>query len=197
MDSIKKNVEITDPKVGNKDNDKGLGKRHKNEVNFLAEKLPKGKRNVLDLGCREGLFLEKLSKSIKWESLSGMDISEKAINYLLEKNKHISTYVGDVHHLSFKDESFNLVTCLHTLEHCDNPSQVMREIYRVLEPGGYCLVEVPIEKTDKPRTTVGHFSVFSRRIELQDLMEEFFTVMEVRDNPHRTKEWFMCLGKKE
>jgi len=48
--------------------------------------------------------------------------------------------VANSHELPFKDESFDCVTCVETLEHDDNPFKTLEEIYRVLKPGGKAIV---------------------------------------------------------
>ncbi len=197
MESIKKNIEITDKKIGGKGKDKGLEKRHNNNIQMIRNNLPlKRKYDILDLGCREGLFLDRISKNIKWNSLVGMDVSEKAVNYLNSNYRDIIGYTGDIHNLPFEDESFNLVTCLHTLEHCEDPHRVLSEIYRVMKNKGRCLVEVPTENKEKPRTTVGHFSIFRNKDDLLEAMGNYFSILDSGWNPHPRKTWCMCLGRK-
>jgi SAM-dependent methyltransferase len=49
---------------------------------------------------------------------------------------------GDAHRLPFPDERFEVVYCRYVLEHVAAPKQVLREVYRVLKPGGKtCLQE--------------------------------------------------------
>jgi SAM-dependent methyltransferase len=51
--------------------------------------------------------------------------------------------VGDIHHLPIDDDSFDCVFCTGTLEHVPNPWQAIREINRVLKPGGLVHIDVP------------------------------------------------------
>lgn len=51
--------------------------------------------------------------------------------------------IGDGHFLPFKAESFQKVIIQEVLEHVNNPSQVIREIHRVLKPGGVVFCDVP------------------------------------------------------
>ncbi len=50
----------------------------------------------------------------------------------------------DLTDLDFADESFDAALCLHVLEHVPDDRTAMKELHRVLRPGGWCLVEVPL-----------------------------------------------------
>jgi len=43
----------------------------------------------------------------------------------------------------FQDNSFELVEASHILEHLDRPFEVMKELHRILKPGGRLLIRVP------------------------------------------------------
>lgn len=51
----------------------------------------------------------------------------------------------DIQNLSFPDDYFDVVVCIHVLEHIDNDRAAMSEIYRILKPGGVALLDVPID----------------------------------------------------
>ena len=51
--------------------------------------------------------------------------------------------VGDIHALPFPDNSQPAIACESILEHVEDPIRAMKEMYRVLEPGGYLYVYVP------------------------------------------------------
>lgn len=52
-------------------------------------------------------------------------------------------YVGTVERTGLHDAAFDLVLCTQVLEHCDAPWEAVREIRRILRPGGHLLVSVP------------------------------------------------------
>ncbi len=58
----------------------------------------------------------------------------------------------DIGDLLFKDDVFDCVICSHVLEHIPDDRKAMREIRRVLRPGGFALVLVPILGTPDGKT---------------------------------------------
>lgn len=51
--------------------------------------------------------------------------------------------VLDLRDLDLPDASFDLVLCLHVLEHVDDDARALRELRRVLRPGGTAILQVP------------------------------------------------------
>ena len=83
-------------------------------VRKLATLIPDGTRNLLDVGCGNGLFLEHLKKEYptRFSLLVGLDRSKAAI-----RNIDCETTLGSVGHLPFADMEFDTVTCMEVLEH--------------------------------------------------------------------------------
>lgn len=109
---------------------------------FLARYLPKKPaRKILDAGCGTGgmlLFLKKYGEAY------GIDISSYAIS-LCKKRGLANMTVGSVEKLPYLSGFFDVVTCLDVLYHrqVKNDEKTLREIYRVLRPGGLLLIRVP------------------------------------------------------
>ena len=55
----------------------------------------------------------------------------------------------DLSQLPFRDGAFDSIICIHVLEHVDDDRAAIGEMYRVLEPGGWALISVPI-RLDQP-----------------------------------------------
>ncbi|HEX5167897.1 MAG TPA: class I SAM-dependent methyltransferase [Cyclobacteriaceae bacterium] len=49
----------------------------------------------------------------------------------------------DIHSIPFGSDTFDVVLCNHVLEHVDDDIKAMREIHRVLKPGGFSIMQVP------------------------------------------------------
>jgi len=95
-------------------------------------------KNVLDVGCGDGLMLEILkSKGIK---CAGIDISDIAVEKC--KNKGLDVRLVDFSDstLPYQDESFDLIIFSDVLEHMYNPKNILFEAKRVARS---ILISVP------------------------------------------------------
>jgi SAM-dependent methyltransferase len=116
---------------------------------------------VLDVGCQKGEFLERMRQR-GWEVV-GVEFSSKPPN----------TFGLPIHYTVLKDapldpRSFDLITLWAVLEHVHDPVAVLKEVKRLLKPGGRALVLVPnfdsipgrfLRHDDVPR----HLLMFTRR----------------------------------
>jgi SAM-dependent methyltransferase len=71
----------------------------------------------------------------------------------------------DLTELNFQDNSFDLISCNHVLEHIPNDIKAMNEIYRTLVPGGKAFVQVPI--SHKLSETHEDFSITTEKERLE------------------------------
>ncbi len=53
----------------------------------------------------------------------------------------------DLHDIPLEDNRFDVVFCNHVLEHVDDAMQCMKELYRVMKPGGFGIMQVPQDFT--------------------------------------------------
>lgn len=51
----------------------------------------------------------------------------------------------DITNIPLADNSFDVILCNHVLEHVPNDVQAMRELYRVLKPNGWAILQVPLD----------------------------------------------------
>ncbi len=49
----------------------------------------------------------------------------------------------DLHQIPFSEHTFDVIFCNHVMEHVDDDLQCMRELYRVLKPGGWAIIQSP------------------------------------------------------
>jgi len=86
----------------------------------------------LDVGCNVGY----LSGMVGGERYIGLDV----VCYG-KKPKYF--VLGDAHHLPFKDETFDFVSMIETIEHLSDPHCALQEVKRVLKPDGRLFMQCP------------------------------------------------------
>ena len=80
------------------------------------------------------------------EPLASLFTSYKNIEYLsADLDPKLAMIKQDLTNLTFEDNSFDIVFCSHVLEYIDDDIKAMREIYRVLKPAGFAILQVPIK----------------------------------------------------
>src|SRR6056297_890629 len=66
------------------------------------------------------------------------------LNYTTtDLNSPLADIKADICNLPFKDDSFDVILCNHVLEHIPNDTQAIKELYRVLKPGGWGIFQIP------------------------------------------------------
>lgn len=95
---------------------------------------------VLDAGCGEGEVARRVASSTG-ASVVGIDPLEQSVEIATARserspNDRVTFEIGDYHDLQFDDSSFDAVYTMETLVHSSDVSQALREIFRVLKPGG-------------------------------------------------------------
>lgn len=88
---------------------------------------------VLDAGCGNGRYLRALAERPVW--VAGCDLSPG----MLRASGHPSVACADVTALPFRDAAFDVVLAAHMLYHVPDRAAAVRELRRVLAPGGVCI----------------------------------------------------------
>ena len=108
-------------------------------VEDICSTLEKRPPHILDVGCGTGANLELLAR---YGEAEGVDVSPEALAFCRERGLQ-NVRQGEAEHLPYADASFDLVTGLDVVEHLDDDVAGLREIRRVLRPGGRALLFVP------------------------------------------------------
>jgi ubiquinone/menaquinone biosynthesis C-methylase UbiE len=97
-------------------------------------------KTLLDVGCGAGTFLD-LVRQDGW-SINGTEVSAYASDYA-SRRLNTDIYHGELVPAGFEEDTFDVVTMWHVLEHVEDPMAYLLEIKRVLKPQGLLVLAVP------------------------------------------------------
>lgn len=101
-------------------------------------------RDILEVGCGRGGGSEWISRTQKVRSMTGLDLSDRAIALCREihKGSNLKYLQGDAEKLPFPEASFDIVINIESCHHYPSAPTFLREVTRVLKPGGYfCIAD--------------------------------------------------------
>lgn len=107
------------------------------------QRLTPGVASYADVGCGGGSITRRIADAIKPVHAVGYDSNSELITAAARFFPEISFRVWDLTQKSFFDESFDLVTCLETIEHVENYQAALANLLRITS--GTLLITVPIE----------------------------------------------------
>lgn len=118
--------------------------RQKRILQYLDDlQLQKGSK-ILELGYAAGMAAVEVLK--RGFNISGVDISERFRKLATKNCQQIRTdatfdfRVGNAEKLDFPNDHFDCVIELAVLHYLENPLDCMKEVHRVLKPGGYFML---------------------------------------------------------
>lgn len=128
------------------------------------ESLTPGRR-LLEVGCAAGAVLE--AAAARGWTVQGIEYSEDAVG---EARAHgVPVSVGGLEDAVFPDAAFDVVFMGDVLEHVPDPATVLREVVRVLAPGGVLALRGPLTTNSLARRLgLGLMDAFGRRLALRE-----------------------------
>ena len=131
---------------------KGMWVRLRRAIDWCVKHVPEDARgSLLDVGSRDGMSLELYAKK-GFREVEGLEYSRKAAEHARKMGRNVKT--GDMRHLPHADATFDVVSTIHCLEHVPKAADAIKELFRVLKPGGYLIAVVPMEGTS---TDIAHY----------------------------------------
>jgi len=100
---------------------------------------------LLELGCGQGHILRHLveQKLLPEENIHAIDQSTTAVEFVKERLPRAHLSVGDIYGLEFASDTFEACLLMETIEHLEEPMPALREIHRVIAPGGLLYLSFP------------------------------------------------------
>lgn len=93
-----------------------------------------GKGRLLDVGCGTG-FMLRLAADV-FQQVDGVDITPEMMARIPDLGPHVRTQLAEAEHLPFADATFDVVTAYSVFDHLVDYRVTIKEIFRVLKPGG-------------------------------------------------------------
>lgn len=138
-------------------------------------------RKILDIGCGTGYLTRKLAHHFEDAEVVGIDIAPGMIDVAKkgENSTNLVFVLGDGEKLSFGNKVFDLLVSNASLQWMDF-SQVLKEVKRVLSPGGKFLFNTFGPATLKELKELGlRVNAFLSKEELASLTEKEFTASHI------------------
>jgi len=110
--------------------------RDRQTLSFIGDE-----KDILDVGCGEGITLEKLVQKFPNRNVVGIDYSPEKVSTC--KQHQLPARQGDACGLEFADQSMDCCLFLEVVEHLPDPLKALHEIHRVLRIGGLLLLIFP------------------------------------------------------
>ena len=95
---------------------------------------------VLDVGCGDGFFTAQILQRFNLKNVYGLDISSKAVDLARLKHPEIKFQQGALNHIPEETNSIDSVTMIEVIEHLVDIEGTLKELFRVMKPGGILLI---------------------------------------------------------
>ena len=96
---------------------------------------------ILDLGCGNGKFLERVQSKGQYE-IHGIEMPGRSA-MRAEKVKGLHLKLGQLQAGDYTENTFDAITLNHVFEHLTEPAETLQNIYKILKPSGVLLIAIP------------------------------------------------------
>lgn len=161
---------------------------------------------ILDIGCGGGRTLNRMAEYIRTGHLTGVDYSatsvemSKEMNSSLIKIGKLDVISASVESLPFCDDSFDKIITVESFYFWPNPSENLREVFRVLKPGGKFLLVAEIYDTDvlsdKQKECIIKYNLFNPTLSDFDFLLRDAGFSDVKVFTKEDTTWICAKGRK-
>jgi ubiquinone/menaquinone biosynthesis C-methylase UbiE len=168
----------------------GVGALFRKRINLGLEMLPPRRfGRALEVGYGSGGLLLTLAKGV--DDLHGLDLDaepKSVAEMLAARGHHANLLQGTVHQLPYADGHFDLIVCFSVFEHLKDYNTALREVRRVLRPGGLFLLGMPAVNRlmSMMFEAIGHSTIDDIHITTPRMIRQAFApsgFRVVRENP--------------
>lgn len=166
---------------------------------------------MLDVGCGEGRHIFGIMQDYPLMKCIGLDMDNESLEKAEEDYEYFKSISeagaqflkGSAYSLPFPDESIDLIVCSEVLEHLHEYNDAVKEIHRVLKPGGKFYASVPATWPEKicwklskeyQNQPGGHLRIFSQSGLISEIKESGFKFLssEKFHSIHSPYWWLRC-----
>lgn len=162
------------------------------------EDLQKGDK-VLEVGCGAGQFIRSIKGFRQELECYGSDISKKALDIAKQSSDGVLYLEQNDEKLPYADKFFSSIVIFDVLEHVYDPAELLKEVNRVLKPGGILYAFVPCEDdilsiwrlfrffnigAGLTKKFAGHIQFFSRRSLFSLIKKAGFKINKISYSEH-------------
>ena len=139
---------------------------------FVREFLGHDLGRVADIGCGPGVFTRYLCRNAKYVFAADVDHASLRRTFTRHaREKNLAPLVMRVNQLPIRDAFLDTVLFLEVLEHLEDDAGALREIARILRPGGNLIISVPVPPGEIDADEFGHKREGYTRADLLRLLE--------------------------
>jgi SAM-dependent methyltransferase len=140
---------------------------------FVYEFLGSDLGRIADIGCGPGVFIRYACRHARFVFAADVDRESLRRTYARHAGeKNLAPVVMRVDQLPFRDASLDTVLFLEVLEHLSDDSAALRDIGRILRPGGKLVLSVPVPPGEIDADEFGHKREGYTLPELQSLLTD-------------------------
>jgi ubiquinone/menaquinone biosynthesis C-methylase UbiE len=174
--------------------------------------------HILDVGCGGGMAVKLMSERVTTGFVAGVDYSEEMVAQAAKRNAEavlrgqVQIKVGDVGALPYADASFDKVSGIETFYFWPDPMAGLREVHRVLKPGGQITIAMEMSREAKAqksqfqkylseryakRSAALGMSILSGSELVAMLNQAGFHQTRYESQPDKALGWLCALGTKD
>jgi len=157
---------------------RGTGLEFEMEAQWVRRHLPPRATRVVDVGCGNGALFEAIGPA----RALGIDSCKEGLSLTSRRFSTVPLVAGDAEHLPLCDESLEVITLQHVVEHIPRFDKACTQWRRVLKPGGLLLILTPNASFCDPSVFQDptHVRIFTCRELRRSLERGRFEVIDLR-----------------